>query len=167
MSQELMGARRGARPMSNSMLLRLAGAVAIAGGLALAPTLASASSGGRIAITGFSASSRNLQPVGGRITLTAVVTNAATCTFSVSPSVASFPQTLSCANASGKSNRTLHVATILPSNAKSAAIHYNWSLLAKPQGSSAPVKKSIKVTVDGYSWGRCSRPLRRRASWRG
>ena len=159
MSQELMGARRGARPMSNSMLLRLAGAVAIAGGLALAPTLASASSGGRIAITGFSASSRNLQPVGGRITLTAVVTNAATCTFSVSPSVASFPQTLSCANASGKSNRTLHVATILPSNAKSAAIHYNWSLLAKPQGSSAPVKKSIKVTVDGYSWGAVQQTL--------
>ena len=134
------------------MLLRLTGAVAIAGGLALAPTLASASSGGRIAITGFHASSLNLQPVGGKVTLTAVVTNAATCTFSVSPSVAGFPLTLNCANASGKTNRTLHVATILPSNAKSAAIHYSWSLLAKPQGSSASVKKSIKVTVDGYSW---------------
>ncbi len=142
-----------------SPLLRLVGAVAIAGGLALAPTLASASTGARVAITSLKASSLGLQPLGGSILLTAVVTNAATCTISVSPPVAGFPQTLSCANDAGKSSRTLHVATMLPSNAKSTALSYSWSLVAKPQGGTSSVKRSIKVTVDGYSWGAIQQTL--------
>jgi hypothetical protein len=145
--------RRVTRRSTSSILLRLAGAVGIAGGLALAPAVADAGVGGPVAITGFSSSSTALQPLGGGITLTAVVTGASTCTYSVAPPVAGFPMTLSCAPSSGTSKRTQHVAVVLPPNAKSSAIHYLWSLVARPSSSGSAVKKTTTVTVEGYRWG--------------
>jgi hypothetical protein len=136
-----------------STAFRLTVAATVAGGLALAPALASASPAKQVTINGWAAgSSGRLQPTGGEITLTAVVTNAATCTYSVSPPVIGFPQTVNCAPLAGSSKRTQHVAVRLPANARSKSVHYTWTLLAKPSGSSASAKKSLTVTVEGYNW---------------
>jgi len=145
-----MSGRKG-RGLPVPTRLRLLGAVCLAGGLAAVPAAASAASTARIAILSFASSASNVLPQGGAITLSGVVSNGGSCTLKVTPILAGFPRTFDCTAAAGKSKRSFHATILMPQDAASQPVHYSWTLVATPKGSSASVKKSLVVTVDAFS----------------
>jgi len=87
-----------------------------------------------------------IPPNGEQFTLDAVIKNGGTCTYSVAPAVAGFPQTVACTPTSGTSERSQHVAVSLPPNPSGKAVHYAWSLVVRASGSTA--RWGGKVTSD-------------------
>ena len=96
-----------------------------------------------LAVTSFSSSGTSLPASGGPITLTAHVTKATNCTFSVTPSVASLPQTKSCATGSAS------VTVALPATTTPKAATYTFSLVAAGTGTLTAKSKAVVVTVAG------------------
>ncbi len=119
------------------MPLGLVAALAI--GLSL-PTAASASTRAPLpTVISFAASSTSLPASGGSVTLTTHVTNSTSCAFSVTPSVASMPQTKSC------STGTASVTVSLPAAPSTKAVKYTFAMTAS--GSGTAKTKAVKVTV--------------------
>ena len=119
------------------MPLGLVAALAI--GLSL-PTAASASTRAPLpTVISFAASSTSLPASGGSVTLTTHVTNSTSCAFSVTPSVASMPQTKSC------STGTASVTVSLPAAPSTKAVKYTFAMTAS--GSGTAKAKAVKVTV--------------------
>ena len=119
------------------MPLGLVAALAI--GLSL-PTAASASTRAPLpTVISFAASSTSLPASGGSVTLTTHVTNSTSCAFSVTPSVASMPQTKSC------STGTASVTVSLPAAPSTKAVKYKFAMTAS--GSGTAKTKAVKVTV--------------------
>ena len=125
------------------------GAILALGAVVVVPGLVSAASSPKPSISSFKATSL-LPPQGGTLTLSAVVSNGGTCTYSVTPKFAGFPMTLDCTPTQGTSQRSQHVAVALPSNATGAAIHYSWSLVVRTASASAKWGKPVKTDLESF-----------------
>ena len=81
----------------------------------------------------------SLMATGGKVTLSAVVTRAAKCTFSVTPVVKGLPATVDCS--SNKATREV----ALPKNSSAVAKSYAFSLKARGQAGSTTARAVLKV----------------------
>jgi hypothetical protein len=115
----------------------------------VAPALSAEASSPKPTITSFSATP-TLPPQGGTLTLSAVVTNGRTCTYSVVPKLSGFPKSLDCTPSAGTTKRNQHVAVAIPSNATGLLIHYSWSLVVRASGSTAKWGSPVKTVLESF-----------------
>ena len=108
----------------------------VSGGSAGGPdSAAAATRAPKPAIGAFTASPTGIDSAGGPLTLSGSVSNASTCTISVTPVLAGLPQTVPCSSFSASIN--------LPANATSKVVRYKFTLTA--QGASGTKTKHLTV----------------------
>jgi len=129
------------------------GSVLTLGALVAAPALSAEASAPKPVITSFSATP-SLPPQGGTLTLSAVVTNGGSCTYSVVPKLSGFPKTLDCTPTAGTIKRTQHVAVAMPANAKGLLIHFSFALVVRAAGSTTKWGSPVTTVVQSFNISR-------------
>lgn len=86
------------------------------------------------------ASTTSVGAGGGSVSLSTAVTNASSCTYSVSPSLSGFPQSVPC------STGTATVTATIPANTASSPVSYTFSLSASGPGGSTTSSGPATVT---------------------